>query len=101
MSPVNIAMAYPSKDEAAPQAFVNDGMVAVSNYECAAPMKRDRAREDLEKAFLVECTGTGYMPQEEGALTQEEKKGDIQTRPPPPYLLPQSAGGGGTLFKFT
>ena len=93
MFPLKIAMAYLSEDKAVPEAFVTDVRAAVSNCDSVAPITWDRACEDLEDTFRVDCTGMRYIEQEEEDPTQEEEEGE--TLKPPPKAFGTAGGGGG------
>ena len=67
MFPLNIAVAYLSEDKAVLEAFVTDLRASVFNCDSVAPINSDRACDDLEDRFPVDCSGMGYVKQEEKA----------------------------------
>ena len=71
-----VAQSPLSEDKAVPQAFGTGLRTALSNCDFAAPIRWDRACEDLEDEFSVDCTGMRYIEQEEEAPTQEEEEGN-------------------------
>ena len=89
--PVNIGVAYLSEDKAVLEAFVSDLRVGVSNCASVAPIIWDRACDDLDDLFLVDCYGMRYVEQEEEAPSHEEEGVDTQKRPPAKGL---GIGGG-------
>ena len=90
---VNIDVAYLSEDRAVPEAFVTDLRAGVSNCDSVAPINGDRACDDLEDRFPVDCAGMKYVEQEEKAPSQEEEGVDTQKRPP---AKGSGMGWGGT-----
>ena len=83
-------VAYLSEDEAVPEAFVTNLRAGVSNCDSVAPINWDRACDDLEDGFPVDCSGMRYVEQEEEAPSQEEEGVETQKRPPA-----KGAGMGG------
>ena len=82
MFPVNIPVVYLSEDKAVPEAFVTDPRASVSSCDSLAPINWDRARDDKDDGFLVDCSGMRYVEQEEEAPSQEEEGVETQNRPP-------------------
>ena len=54
----------------------------MSKCHSVAPISWNRAWEDLEGGFPVDCSKMTYVEQEEEAPTQAEEEGDTQKRPP-------------------
>ena len=61
MFPVNIVVAYLSEDKALPKAFSTDSRAGVLNCEFVVPINWDRACDDVEDGFPVDCSGMGYV----------------------------------------
>ena len=89
MFPVNIAVAYLSKEKSIPESFVIHLRADVSNCDTVAP----RVCEDLADGFPIDCTGRRYSDEEEEAPQPEEEDGESQKRPPPPKSTGKQGDG--------
>ena len=76
MFPVNIALGSLSEDQVGSESFVTSLKASVYSCNWVAPINWDRACEDLEEGFPMECTGVRYIEQEEEVPTQDKDQGD-------------------------
>ena len=79
--PINVAAAYLSVDKALVEAVVIDLRAGVSKRNCVAPINCDRASDDLEDGFPVDCSGMRCVEPQEEAPSHEEEGVDTLKRP--------------------